>query len=209
MVIVWKKKGYKMTKIADTIAAFFVKSKLITDEEREVSRYGIEILISTIVGLGIIILIGVICGKTEFAFLYILSIVPVRMYTGGYHAKTYFKCNLVFALIFFINLMLAQYFINSGIEWILQILTLWVYIPEILFAPIENANKKIAEEKKKKYKKLSIILTSVLYFVALLLIITFKPGGVIILLALNTVGILMMEVILNEKINTIRFKANC
>ena len=27
MVIVWKKKGYKMTKIADTIAAFFVKSK--------------------------------------------------------------------------------------------------------------------------------------------------------------------------------------
>ena len=45
-----------MTKIADTIAAFFVKSKLITKEEREVSRYGIEILISTIVGLGIIIL---------------------------------------------------------------------------------------------------------------------------------------------------------
>ena len=44
-----------MTKIADTIAAFFVKSKLITKEEREVSRYGIEILISTIVGLGIII----------------------------------------------------------------------------------------------------------------------------------------------------------
>ena len=58
MVIVWKKERlfFKMTKIADTIAAFFVKSKLITKEEREVSRYGIEILISTIVGLGIIIL---------------------------------------------------------------------------------------------------------------------------------------------------------
>ena len=83
MVIVWKKERlfFKMTKIADTIAAFFVKSKLIIEEEREVSRYGIEILISTIVGLGIIILIGVICGKTEFAFLYILIYIFLFIYS--------------------------------------------------------------------------------------------------------------------------------
>ena len=90
-----------------------------------------------------------------------------------------------------------------------MIFTLWVYLPEILFAPIENMNKKISEEKKKKYKKISMLLTAVFYFAALLMILNRKPSGVIILLALNTVGILMMEVIINEKIHEFRIKAHC
>lgn len=198
-----------MTRIADTISTFFVERKIISEEERAASRYGIEILISTIVGFGIIILIGLICGKLDFAVVYLFTIIPIRMYTGGYHAKTYFTCNFVFALIFFINLVLSQYFINSSAKWILLIFTLWVYLPEILFAPIENMNKKISEEKKKKYKKISMVLTSFFYFAALLLILNRKPSGVIILLALNTVGILMMEVIINEKIHEFCFKAHC
>ena len=65
------------------------------------------------------------------------------------------------------------------------------------------------EEKKKKYKKISMLLTAVFYFAALLMILNRKPSGVIILLALNTVGILMMEVIINEKIHEFRIKAHC
>lgn len=51
------------------------------------SRYGIEIIISTIIGFSVIIISGILLSKTNLAIAYLICIVPIRMYTGGYHAK--------------------------------------------------------------------------------------------------------------------------
>lgn len=87
-----------ISQIAEAISAFFYSMDVIDEEEKGKSRYGIEIIISTIIGFSVIIISGILLSKTNLAIAYLICIVPIRMYTGGYHAKTYFKCNVVFGL---------------------------------------------------------------------------------------------------------------
>ena len=80
-----------IAQIAETVSAFFYSMDVIEEEEKGKSRYGIEIIISTIIGFSVIIISGILLSKTNLAIAYLICIVPIRMYTGGYHAKTYFK----------------------------------------------------------------------------------------------------------------------
>ena len=62
-------------------------------------------LISTWIGFLTIILMSIILGDILFGIIYLIYIVPIRMYVGGYHAKSYMKCNIVFLLFFTIALV--------------------------------------------------------------------------------------------------------
>ena len=106
-------------------------------------------------------------SKTNLAIAYLICIVPIRMYTGGYHAKTYFKCNVVFGLLFFLNILMFQYIVENELEIQLCITTLLSFYIIERFAPVENENKKLTSRQKKKYKKISIVLFIIYYFISL------------------------------------------
>lgn len=55
---------------------------------------------STMIGFAVILAIGIFIENTEVALLYLFCIVPIRMYTGRYHANTYLLCNIVFGAVF-------------------------------------------------------------------------------------------------------------
>ena len=199
-----------IAQIAETVSAFFYSMDVIDEEEKEKSRYGIEIIVSTIIGFSVIIISGILLSKTNLAIAYLICIVPIRMYTGGYHAKTYFKCNVVFGLLFLLNILMFQYIVENEFEIQLCITTLLsLYIIE-RFAPVENENKKLTSRQKKKYKKISIVLFIIYYFISILFLSKQIEYGVIILLVLNTVSILILEVKINEtnKIQSIKKIAN-
>lgn len=199
-----------ISQIAETVSAFFYSMDVIDEEEKGKSRYGIEIIISTIIGFGVIIISGILLSKTNLAIAYLICIVPIRMYTGGYHAKTYFKCNIVFWLLFLLNIFMFQYIVENELEIQLCITTLLSFYIIERFAPVENENKKLTSRQKKKYKKISIVLFIIYYFISILFLSKQIEYGVIILLVLDTVSILILEVKINEtnKIQSIKKIAN-
>lgn len=182
---------------------------VIDEEEKGKSRYGIEIIISTIIGFSVIIISGILLSKTNLAIAYLICIVPIRMYTGGYHAKTYFKCNVVFGLLFLLNILMFQYIVENELEIQLCITTLLSFCIIERFAPVENENKKLTSRQKKKYKKISIVLFIIYYFISILFLSKQIEYGVIILLVLNTVSILILEVKINETNKIQSIKKNC
>lgn len=189
-----------IAQIAETVSAFFYSMDVIDEEEKGKSRYGIEIIISTIIGFSVIIILGILLSKTNLAIEYLICIVPIRMYTGGYHAKTYFKCNVVFGLLFLLNILMFQYIVENELEIQLCITTLLSFYIIERFAPVENENKELTSRQKKKYKKISIVLFIIYYFISILFLSKQIEYGVIILLVLNTVSILILEVKINETI---------
>lgn len=197
-----------IAKIAETVSAFFYSMDVIDEEEKGKSRYGIEIIISTIIGFSVIIISGIL-SKTNLAIAYLICIVPIRMYTGGYHAKTYFKCNVVFGLLFLLNILMFQYIVENELEIQLCITTLLSFYIIERFAPVENENKKLTSRQKKKYKKISIVLFIIYYFISILFLSKQIEYGVIILLVLNTVSILILEVKINETNKIQSIKKNC
>lgn len=66
-----------ISQIAEAISAFFYSMDVIDEEEKGKSRYGIEIIISTIIGFSVIIISGILLSKTNLAIAYLICIVPI------------------------------------------------------------------------------------------------------------------------------------
>lgn len=153
-----KEERNMITQIADRISTFLFHGKIINSKDREKCRYGLEIMISTCIGFSVILLAGSILGKVQMALVYLICIVPLRMYTGGYHAETYLKCNFVFAVIFLLNIIVFDFIISHALQRELLMITFFSIFPINRYAPVENSNKKISITQKKKYKKISILM---------------------------------------------------
>ena len=65
-----------IAKIAETVSAFFYSMDVIDEEEKGKSRYGIEIIISTIIGFSVIIISGILLSKTNLASIVIQDSIP-------------------------------------------------------------------------------------------------------------------------------------
>lgn len=160
-----------ITALSKRITHFLYSKKVITFDTIEIYQYGFEIIISTIIGFFITIMIGVLFRMIWLSLLYYIIFVVLRQFTGGYHAKTYFKCNLVFAVttafIFLLTKMaIASEMYTIGIHSLLlffSIITVW------FGTPVENKNKPLSEKQKHYNHLAGFILTVILAIISGLL----------------------------------------
>lgn len=89
-------------KISSRILKYLLQSEVIEDtkEVRNYYQYGIEITVSSLFGFALVFLIGLLFGNLLESLIFLMCFLPLRQFTGGYHAKTYFYCNLTFSLSF-------------------------------------------------------------------------------------------------------------
>ncbi len=137
--------------LSKNITAFFMLRDLIENDEKEVVQYGAEIIISTLIGFGIILGVGGCFRDIKFAVAYLFFIVPIRMCVGGFHAKTYFSCNVIFLLVFLVGFSLNIKLGSTGYK-IISAINLCSSILIFYTAPFENRHKRISEKKKKVFK---------------------------------------------------------
>lgn len=75
-------------------------------QDRSIYKYGIELFVSTLVGTALVLLIGVIFNSLFEAVIYEMLFVVTRGSFGGYHCKTYLRCNGLFLSVFTISLFI-------------------------------------------------------------------------------------------------------
>ena len=52
-----------LTNLCQIIVDFFIKEDIVSEEQRDVYQYGVELSISTLIGLFIVLAIGVLNGR--------------------------------------------------------------------------------------------------------------------------------------------------
>lgn len=157
--------------LADRITDYFIRERIIPVEDKNIYRYGSEITISTFLGIGAIILIGIICNHIFDSILFLLCFIPIRIYAGGYHADTYLKCNLIFASVF-ISFLFIKNIIPPQFDFLISIFIMTAsIIVIIIFSPIENKHKPLYGNEKIKYKKISIAVSSAWCVISIILYI--------------------------------------
>lgn len=161
-----------LNNISNLISSKFVSNNIISEDVQDVYTYGIEIIISSIIGFVITFIIGLLLNVLMQTMIYYVIFVLLRSMTGGYHASTYFKCNLVFSIItlFVILFSKAIYTIHVS-EGILTLLFLQSVAIFIWLAPVENINKPIEKKKKVYWKITSVVISVFLYVLSTLLYI--------------------------------------
>ena len=127
----------------------------------EVYVYGIELTVSSIIGAIVLLSVGLIFNCLTESIIYMVSLSVIRMFSGGYHAKSYLRCNIVLIISYLCSLLFYRLFINNLIYLnyinlgVLLIFSLFIFI---LFAPVNNPNKNNIKENKIKFKFTSIAL---------------------------------------------------
>lgn len=160
-----------ITALANHIADFIYSNAELSEEQRDVYVYGYEVIISSVITFVLLIITGIIFKRFFESMAFFLVFYSLRQHTGGYHADTYLKCNLIFefniilvmilSLIDFSFIALLSVNIVSFVLCFTSILTL---------APMENKNKPISPKSKKTHKLTGLILAVVFEAISLYLL---------------------------------------
>lgn len=145
-----------MNQLAQNITNFFIAKNVIKITERDIYVYGFELMLSGIVSAVMILFVGAVFHEFFHAVIFLFIMIPVRMFTGGYHADTHFTCNVVFLLAFLISVVFLQITIHMELDVVVWVMVCVGLILVARYAPLENKNKRLSDIEKLKYRKIGI-----------------------------------------------------
>ncbi len=149
-------------RIADSIAVLFLKKNIINEDELPVYQYGMQVLICNIAGMLTVLIVGILISRLVESIIFITIYATLRIYTGGYHARTPLVCNIVFLGTYLVTVMLEALKVNNSVVWIMYLLSCLIILR---FSPIENVNKELDEKDKEIYRNKSLIISTLLLMI--------------------------------------------
>lgn len=158
-----------ISKFAFCLANYFAEKNMYCIDKINIYRYGLELLISTMLNTFVILVISVIMNEIIGALLFCIAFIPMRLIAGGYHAKHHWSCILGFGAIF-IGFMIFMHYMND--EYMIAYMLFSSVISSLLlwsYAPIEASNKPLKERQRQVQRKKSMTLACVNLAIVLLL----------------------------------------
>ncbi len=161
-----------INELTNTITLRLQKVGVIQDKF-EIYKYGFELLISSLIGISLILIIGYLSNTFFDSLVFLICFILLRQCTGGYHSKTYLSCNLSFITVYLIFIYYRSNIMFSYEGLFITVIMSIVII--FLLAPIEHKNKKMSKEKKSFHKITSRIISFVLMLLTLVLYFLKNP----------------------------------
>lgn len=135
--------------LSSKILSFVSRFVQIPPEMKDIYQYGIEITISFIFNVVLVLLCSIALTDMLAGIVYLFIFIILRSFTGGYHAKTYLKCNAIMVLTFVITFILYKITTHYALpSYVCELITLLNLIPIIKFAPVTNNNKPLTDLEK-------------------------------------------------------------
>ena len=141
-----------------------MKKNIINEDELPVYQYGMQVLIGNIAGMLTVLIVGILISRLVESIIFITIYATLRIYTGGYHARTPLVCNIVFLGTYLVTVMLEALKVNNSVVWIVYLLSCLIILR---FSPIENVNKELDEKDKEIYRNKCLIISTLLLMILL------------------------------------------
>lgn len=149
-----------IAKLSRIIADFFVRQKVVPEEQREVYEYGFELSISSVIGILIVLAIGLVSRRFWESVVFYIVFCFTRLFTGGYHAPNHILCKVTFTGVL-LAVLAADWLLKEIENYYWFVLHFYSLIIVCQFAPIENPNKEMTDRQKVKCKVISIVAMAV------------------------------------------------
>lgn len=164
-------------KISKQLAEHISMSLNVENEKTVIYEYGLQIFLSTTLDIFLAFLLGILTHNTIEIFIFLLVYCSIRMYAGGFHAKSSKQCMGIFLLGIMIMLVLPKY--NYRFEYVL-ILIVIENLLVIYLAPVTAINNPLDDLQRRKMKRRAIrinLLWSLLLIFAQLVNLEFSSFG--------------------------------
>lgn len=143
-------------KTADNIVKWMLNNRIIEENKAVICRWGISHILDTVFNIATFLIIGILFKMPIETIIFTLGYIPLRIYAGGYHAKTPFRCWGLSNIILAVSLVIVQ---NAKKCYIVfGVLSLIAIVVLIVFMPVEDLHKPLDQNDRKKYKKRGVAI---------------------------------------------------
>ncbi|WP_369682941.1 accessory gene regulator ArgB-like protein [Ruminococcus flavefaciens] len=182
------------------LADYLFYKKIITMEKYEVYSYGLEMLISAVIGALLILACGILTNSLVRSIIFYVLFVFIRMYTGGYHADSHLVCKATL-LCSFILTNIAYLMLRDRCEMMfLVVIGILNFIIVLLLSPVECAKKPLSEYVRKRNKVISCCLYIFIFTLSLVLCyMSYNEEALFPTLVVSNISLLMYIGIIKER----------
>lgn len=140
-------------RLTDRLTNSFFREGIISDEDKEIVRFGLESMEGNLLGIILTLTVGIIFRHIEDALLLWLCLFPLRKYAGGFHASTRTRCLFLSA-----GMLLTSFAVFTAAEHttvfygtaaIISGCIIWI------LAPVGNQSKVLDQLEYREYRKRS------------------------------------------------------
>jgi len=178
-------------RISEKIADGFVRDGIVKTEDRELYQYGVNQGFNLILNIATTLIIGLLLNMIWQSVLFMFAYIPIRIFAGGFHAKTPLGCYVLSVVLNTAILLIMKYVIFPTI--VLFIMTLVSSVVISLLSPVEDVNKPLDKLETRVYKKKVIIILGIeLVITAVLVASRFVDAAICVILALSIVSVVLV-----------------
>ena len=163
-----------MEKFSSKLIEFFVSNDLIKNEDKEIYKYAVNIILSSLIHIATVMIIGLCFNLFIESLVFYFSFIAIRKFAGGYHAKTPVRCYLFSFASNIIILCLVKWLssINTLFIFIFIIFELLCVVLIILMSPLDTENNPLNSYEKKWYKTLAVLISVCIFIISLFCVLT-------------------------------------
>lgn len=151
-------------KLSEKILTVLIRNQGVKENQRDIVLFGIEQGIVTALEITLLLITSAILGSVVNGVIILLAFTTIRIYAGGYHAKTQIGC-VIRTWIFFVIVILCQSQLDVNV-YIREAIMIWSLLILIWICPLENEKRKFVGNQRKTYRK-KAIRNQIIWIVAL------------------------------------------
>lgn len=142
----------------------------ITKDDRELYIYGFFILLSHIMYFSLSAFFGLLFQCLIESLIFYIAFQFIRMYAGGYHAKTETRCEILSTLSLLVCTAIIKLINTYNFQTLLLFVTILSAVCIFAFCPIDTPEKPLTEKEFKCFRKISWII---LLVIAIVIVISY------------------------------------
>ncbi len=142
--------------IAEEITVALVSNDIIKIEEMEAYTYGLELLIPKVILYAVILVVSLITDTFLMSVAFVILLMCLRRYSGGFHCKTAEICLLVSFLMYLLAIF-GYEFVSFIPNMVYGISTVLSSVIVLIFSPVEDKNRPLDETEKVLYRQKAMI----------------------------------------------------
>lgn len=141
-----------MDKWVRKLVQYNIDKGKISKEDADIYKFGYTLLFEKAIIFLITLLIAFIFDAFLEVLIFCIAFIPLRVYSGGYHAKSTIKCMILSGFVLICNILAVQQM--SDWEWgkYFIILELVLFPLLITLSPVEHENRKIEESERRYFR---------------------------------------------------------
>ncbi|MDR2571416.1 MAG: accessory gene regulator B family protein [Oscillospiraceae bacterium] len=131
---------------------WLMQNSRIDESKWEVYEYGLDKLYSTLLNIFIVSIIGILFGVFLQTLLFYIVYISLRVYAGGYHAKSPIICFFLSISVMVPSVASIHYYHYMVHSIVFYCLLSFSIITLVISAPVDNKNKVLDSIEKKIYR---------------------------------------------------------